>query len=73
MKTYPGKLIADCKAVHGLTGKPGNRKGKGLKPKSRTRSLRLPESLWEALEVKASQEGVSVNKVACVALERAIG
>jgi len=50
---------------HGLTGKPSNR---GTRPPTSTRSLRLPSSLWEALEREAEHRGVSVNQLAATAL-----
>lgn len=39
---------------------------------SRTRSLRLPSALWDALDAAAAARGISLNAYAWAALESAI-
>lgn len=52
----------------------GKREGAGRKgPPGRTRSLRLPAALWEALEAHAEADGVSVNALAREALGALVG
>lgn len=57
---------------HGLTGRPSNRKGKGLRAPSSTRSIRLPDVLWEAVEDAATAQGLTVNAYVCELLKGVI-
>lgn len=55
---------------HGLAGRPSNRKGKGLKAPSSTRSIRLPVVVWDRLEAVASEYGLTVNAYISETLRR---
>jgi len=66
----PQKTMTMKSKPHGLTGKPSNRLGTGIAPETRTRSLRLPVSLWEAVEAQAAEDGTTVNRIVREALER---
>lgn len=64
--------MSEAGAKHGLSGRPSNRKGKGFRAPTSTRSIRLPDVLWDLLEVAAEAQGQSVNAYVLEALSSSI-
>ena len=59
MKIYPGELIKDCKAVHGLTGRPSN----ASKPNPRTERVfgTVTPDVKQSAKLKAAEQSLSLS------------
>lgn len=61
-------MTAQTDPPHPLAGRPSNRLGTG--ENTTTRSFRLPDDVWAALEARAARDGVTLTRAIRTILER---